>query len=252
MALKLDKLAKDFHRFGFAVIEEFMSEAEMRDAEAELDRLMRAQRDGTESADFFFEEDGKSIRQIERVNNHSQFFAKFNQDERFAAVMQQLFGEDCQGDNLSYMAKAARIGAGAPAHQDNAYYCLKPPHALTFWIALDDSKEENGCVRVVPGSHLEPLVAHQPSGDDGLSQSLVDDPDPQTEVPLIVKRGNCSIHHCRTIHRSLPNTSARSRRALLMFARSVASEVDQECLARYHAIRQQMYDRINEKQSKET
>lgn len=251
LEIDLDEIAESFHRDGFALIPAFISDAEMKEAESELGRLTSFPRDQI-NEDFFFEEDGKTIRQIERVNQHSQFFAKLNDAPRFSKVMRQLFGEDSQGENMSYMAKAARIGAGAPAHQDNAYYCLKPPRALTFWISLDNSSEENGCVRVVPGSHLKPLVAHQPSGDDGLSQSLVDAPDPATEVSLIVKRGDCSIHHCGTIHRSLPNTSVRARRALLMFARSVACDVDQECLARYHSNRQQMYDRINEKHSKET
>ena len=251
MEIKLDYSAENFHRDGFAIIKDFLSERELNNVEDELNDLMTTRRGDIDVADLFYEDDGKSVRQIERISNYSPFFAKLGQDERFSTVMQQLFGQNSQGDNLSYKAKCARIGAGVPHHQDNAYYCLTPPHALTFWIALDDSNEENGCVRVVPGSHLKPPAAHQPSGDNGLSQSLVNTPVPEEEVSITLKRGDCSIHHCLTIHQSLPNTSTRSRNALLMFARSVACTVDQEGMAIYQTIRQEMYDRIAKGTSRE-
>ena len=45
--------------------------------------------------------------------------------------------------------KPAKVGSGVPPHQDNAYFCLTPPDALTIWIALDAATMES-CSRVVP------------------------------------------------------------------------------------------------------
>lgn len=119
-------------------------------------------------------------------------------------------------------------------------YHLVPAHALTFWIALDESNEGNGCVRVVPGSHKMGILPHLPSGVNGLSLTLVDPPAPATEEPILLKRGDCSIHHCNTIHRSTTNTSECSRRGLLLFVRTTRCIVDQQVKDRYESVRQAM------------
>ncbi|HLV79181.1 MAG TPA: phytanoyl-CoA dioxygenase family protein, partial [Chthonomonadaceae bacterium] len=38
-------------------------------------------------------------------------------------------------------------------HQDVTYWGLEPPVAVTAWYAVDDSDWENGCMRVIPGTH---------------------------------------------------------------------------------------------------
>ncbi|CAF4371682.1 unnamed protein product, partial [Rotaria magnacalcarata] len=43
-------------------------------------------------------------------------------------------------------------------HQDGSYWPLKPMNVLTMWLAIDESNTENGCLRVVRGSHQEELA----------------------------------------------------------------------------------------------
>jgi non-haem Fe2+, alpha-ketoglutarate-dependent halogenase len=43
-------------------------------------------------------------------------------------------------------------------HQDGTYGGLHPPNLTTAWIALSDSTPENGCMRVVPGTHHSPKL----------------------------------------------------------------------------------------------
>lgn len=42
-------------------------------------------------------------------------------------------------------------------HQDLAYWppTRADPATATCWLAVDDSTIENGCMKFVPGSHLE-------------------------------------------------------------------------------------------------
>ena len=42
-----------------------------------------------------------------------------------------------------------------PWHQDGVYWgeSLDPMHVITMWLAVDESKVENGCMRVIAGSH---------------------------------------------------------------------------------------------------
>src|SRR5579872_2037680 len=43
-------------------------------------------------------------------------------------------------------------------HQDATYWGLHPPNITTAWIALSESAPENGGMRVIPGTHKNPLL----------------------------------------------------------------------------------------------
>ena len=44
-------------------------------------------------------------------------------------------------------------------HQDSAYWGLSPPNVVTAWIAIDSKhRRVNGCMDVVPGTHIGDLL----------------------------------------------------------------------------------------------
>ncbi len=100
-------------------------------------------------------------------------------------------------------------------HQDVTYWGLDPPFALTAWYAVDDSDAENGCMRVIPGTHKQGIVAHGESSRDGnllsINQEVEAEVDDGLAVDLVLKAGQMSIHHGRLIHGSNPNRSSRRR-----------------------------------------
>ena len=106
-------------------------------------------------------------------------------------------------------------------HQDVTYWGLEPPYALTAWYAVDDSDVENGCMRVIPGSHRQGIVEHGESARPGnllsINQEVSgDDLDESQAVDLILKAGQISIHHGHLIHGSNPNRSTRRRCGLTL------------------------------------
>ncbi len=111
--------------------------------------------------------------------------------------------------------KPARLGAALPWHQDEAYWDPAFEYAaLGSWLPLDPATRESGCLWFLPGSHRGPVRAHRHVGDDPAVHALVtDDVDPAPAVPVPLPAGGASFHHCRTLHSSGPNTSARVRRA---------------------------------------
>ncbi len=101
-------------------------------------------------------------------------------------------------------------------HQDTTYWGLEPPFAITAWIALDDADVENGCMRVIPGSHKLGLLPHCESKQQGnvLGQNQEIDLaqfDASTAVDFVLKAGSASLHHGELIHGSNPNCSRRRR-----------------------------------------
>lgn len=61
----------------------------------------------------------------------------------------------------SFFIKNAHDPSYVSWHQDSTYWGLEPPDIVTAWVALSDSVEENGAMRVVPGTHLMDQVAHR-------------------------------------------------------------------------------------------
>jgi ectoine hydroxylase-related dioxygenase (phytanoyl-CoA dioxygenase family) len=111
--------------------------------------------------------------------------------------------------------KPARVGAPLPWHQDEAYWDPAFDYvALGSWMPLDPATLESGCLCFLPGSHRGAVRDHHHVGDDPTVHALVtDDVDPASAIAVPLAPGGASFHHCRTLHSSGPNRSARARRA---------------------------------------
>lgn len=99
-------------------------------------------------------------------------------------------------------------------HQDSVHYGLEPEEAVTAWVALADSTAENGCLRVIPGSHRAGTVNHDAldSHPGTLFRGAVArGADAARAVDLELRAGQMSLHHLCTIHGSRGNPSARRR-----------------------------------------
>ncbi len=99
-------------------------------------------------------------------------------------------------------------------HQDSAYYGLDPHDVITLWLAFTDSTPANGCVRVLPGTHLGQPFAHTEThaADNLLARGQsIEDVDETGAVDLVLEAGQFSLHHERLVHGSAPNTSDHRR-----------------------------------------
>ncbi|HXG24190.1 MAG TPA: phytanoyl-CoA dioxygenase family protein [Chthonomonadales bacterium] len=104
-------------------------------------------------------------------------------------------------------------------HQDKAYWATSSTtDMITAWVAFEDVNEANGCMRVVPGSHRWGLL----NENDGFNQDLegqrsrmhLPEGAVWKEVPLTMKAGQVSFHHCMTVHGSGPNVTSKPRRSI--------------------------------------
>jgi len=109
------------------------------------------------------------------------------------------------------LMKPAFHGSIVSWHQDSAYWTsISPPALVSCWTALDDATEENGCVRLLSGSHKEGLWPHDRR--DFLHAQGVD---VSKATPVVLKAGSCSFHHSLTVHGSFENKTPHRRRGLV-------------------------------------
>ena len=94
-------------------------------------------------------------------------------------------------------------------HQDAKYIGLEPHNWVTAWVAITDSYEENGCMKMWPDSHIE-IKDHNQKFDKGnlLTRGQTVENVPENEVKSVeLKAGQMSLHHPRIVHGSGINKS---------------------------------------------
>jgi hypothetical protein len=123
--------------------------------------------------------------------------------------------------------------AGSPNfvswHQDATYWGLMPYDVVTAWIALTPSTIESGCLRVIPGSHLESILPHTNTfaSANMLSrgQTIKSGFNQAKAIAVTLSPGEMSLHHVKLAHASEPNRSTWRRAGIAI--RYIAAHVKQ-------------------------
>ena len=123
--------------------------------------------------------------------------------------------EDLIGPNIllylsTFWFKNPGDGKKVSWHQDSAYYGLEPHDVITLWLGFTESNEDNGCVQIIPRTHLGAEYIHKETyAEDNLLArgQTIEDIDDSEAVKFILKPGQFSMHHERLVHGSAPNRS---------------------------------------------
>ena len=163
-----------------------------------------------------------------------EYLEQVLESERMLAIASAFLGEPAVPRAVELFAKPATKGLASPWHQDNAYWCLEPPHGLTIWIALDVCTAENGGLTYLCGTHKLGLIPHHASYAPGSSQTVMFVPTCEAVTPAL-QPGDALIHHCLTVHGSAENSSGRARRGVTLQYQGISATVNQEKLKAYEA-----------------
>ena len=181
--------------------------------------------------------------------DHDRDFLGYGRNREILDMVEQLIGPDIALWNMSFFAKPAGDGKRTPWHQDGEYWPIRPLATCTAWLALDDSTPENGCLRVIRGSHKErALRRHHRAADKDvtLTQELdADEFDESRAADIVLSAGQISLHDVYLLHGSEANTSPKSRRGMTMrymptqsvFDRDVAREKAKNITTVDHSMR---------------
>lgn len=154
----------------------------------------------------------------------------FVAQEKFAHVTSDLLHDDISLYWDQSVYKKPETPRDFPWHQDTGYVPTNPAEYITCWLALVDVTIENGCIYVIPGSHLQGMVEHKDT-EIGLQCYF----GPASGVPVELKKGSMVVFSSLLFHRSGPNVSNTVRKGYVI-QYSVAS-------AR-HAITGEPFNRI--------
>jgi ectoine hydroxylase-related dioxygenase (phytanoyl-CoA dioxygenase family) len=228
-----------FHRNGYVHLRGVVSGEELVEIEAVYDQFLRGEIRvaGRDLNDMTTGEHGTdpSRYAIANVMVPRRYYPQWQGnvfERRALSIAEQLCGRGMTIDFDQLLAKhPGRADAVFGWHQDQAYWIdTDDRRTATCWLAVEDSTVENGCMRFLVGSHLEPVRPHRPlHGDREASHTLITDLRPGEEpIPVPIRRGDITVHSEGVLHGSGGNVSQDSWRKAYIIALRSESTVAQE------------------------
>ena len=159
----------------------------------------------------------------------SPVFNKVCLNNKILDAVESIIGKNILICGTTLFIKNANEKGFVSFHQDAKYIGLEPHNWVTAWIAVTDSNEENGCMRVWPGSHKENLKNHEQKFDENnlltRGQTIENVPLEETDS-VVLEAGQMSLHHPTVVHGSGLNKS-NDRRIGFVIQSYIGSDVDQ-------------------------
>ena len=220
-----DQVVQQFEQEGFAILRGVIDRALIEEARAHVEWLMRR-----------YPHLRPEHLHHPLIRNDA-FWVRMVTDDRILDVAERFLGPDLACFTAHYICKPPHDGHPVFWHQDGAYWQLDPMQALTVWLAIDDSAPDNGCLKMIPGSHRMPL--RKPSVRTDTPNMLYSTADEQLVrewvdragvVDVVLEPGDLSIHHPNALHCSEPNTSSRRRCGLDMGFISTSTRISNDGL----------------------
>ncbi|WP_432797047.1 phytanoyl-CoA dioxygenase family protein [Poriferisphaera sp. WC338] len=140
-------------------------------------------------------------------------------DDAVLDLVEPIIGPDIALFASHFICKPAGKGKRVPWHEDSGYWRgrLDPMNVVTVWLAVDPSTPNNGCMRVIPGTHNSGKAGFSDYVSANAEENVFDseiDPsqyDESKAVDCVLDAGEASLHDGRIIHGSNANTGNMRR-----------------------------------------
>ncbi|HEU5317188.1 MAG TPA: phytanoyl-CoA dioxygenase family protein [Chloroflexota bacterium] len=218
-----DAALERYARDGFVVAKSLFSKEE---TEGLRDHYMRLRLQGSYTGDFAGVPTGQTVdpkpdplvkypRMI-HMHRWDEVSLRWLVDARIGTALRELCGVDPFAVQTMIYFKPA--GArGQAMHQDQFYLRVQPGTCMAAWMALDPCDEDNGCMKVVPGTQNLPVLCTERANTvESFTDTTVPIPPGKKIVPVRMDPGDVFFFNGSLIHGSGPNFSAdRFRRSLI-------------------------------------
>lgn len=111
---------------------------------------------------------GRTVRRLRNAWQRDPVFQAWARDPALLSRVRQLLGADVRlvlAHHNCVMTKHPGYGTATGWHRDIRYWSFQRNELVSVWLALGSEREENGALKVIPGSHR---IAVQPRQLDDL------------------------------------------------------------------------------------
>lgn len=159
---------------------------------------------------------------------------EFLLDDAVLDLAGSIVGPDFGLWSSHFICKPPRTGKKTPWHEDSAYWegrFDRYDEIVTVWLAIDPSRKENACMRVIPGSHHDGGFSEYEDMEtptDPIFTREIPEVDEGRAVYFELEPNQCSLHDARIIHGAADNTSDMRRTGYTMRYFSQHQKLDTE------------------------
>ena len=215
---RLNSDSRQFSTEGYCVFPGVLTEQEVADARAALDRLMA---------------ENKDVRPEYLTEPHAKnlFWLELCRHPKIIEAVKKVLGENLVLIMSHLIVKPAREGKKVAWHQDRPTWAsVKGTDIVTVWLAIDNADTGNGCMKVIPSSQQgfpEMEIVYQ-KGEDVFNLKVEVSPELEKQaVPIELAAGEISIHDSYILHGSDENFSDRRRAGYTMrYANALTTRID--------------------------
>ena len=208
----IEKFLKD----GYILKRKLFSEGEID----KLDKFIQQRIEREASADNVQTSTGKLSMSIwDKASD--DLFGRFSTNERIVNPMQEYLKDEIYHYHSKVIFKKPGDG-GFDWHQDYGYWyhnaCLYPDMGSCF-ILIDKATKENGCLKVLKGSHMAGRINHdnKETGEETADTERILELEKRHEkVYIEADKGDVLFFHSNLLHSSDANKSDYSRRTLIV------------------------------------
>ena len=165
-----------------------------------------------------YDKDGIETKLVYRGGLSDDIYSAYGQSERIISPCQDLYGEGIRHFYHLNMQKEPNTG-GWQYHQDYGYHYEEflYPKFISVMVALNPATRDNGCLRVVPGSHKLGRLAHRQSGSQLITapERLAFGLEEMDEAYCELSAGDALFFDGNILHASGPNLSDTPRWSMI-------------------------------------
>ena len=145
---------KDYNNHGYVAPIDILSSEEVRKIKTEIEYIERKWPD--------------ELIGLGRNNAHyiSPVFDQVCHNPKILDAVESIIGKDILIGGTTLFIKDPDNKGFVGWHQDAKYIGFEPHNWVTAWLAITDTNEENGCMRMCSGTHKEKIQEHQDTFDE--------------------------------------------------------------------------------------
>jgi len=209
-----DEERRIYETHGYVVVPDIFTAAELEVIDREIDRLLAEP--GNDAG-------GPRAGWVMRIAQRSDLAAQFAEDERLLALIEDVVKPGIAIHSTKLVTKLPHSDMVCHWHQDEAFYrrpddpSTHSQTRMSVWVPLQAATPDNGCLWVVPGSHLWGLEEFT-IVDYGTCVRKINREAYAREhgIPVPVEAGSVVLFNAYTWHSSQGNRTDRVRRAFIV------------------------------------
>jgi ectoine hydroxylase-related dioxygenase (phytanoyl-CoA dioxygenase family) len=133
--------------------------------------------------------------------------------ENLLDIAEKFIGSNIALFGAHYIAKKPLEGKAVGWHQDGSYWPLIPMDVISLWLAGTNSKANNGCMKIIPGTQNNKLIKQSDMIKEDMEKFVLglaihpDEINDSEAIDIELNPGDVSIHNPFLVHGSNPNNS---------------------------------------------